>query len=335
VAAARAWHEKSRPNGVARLVCRLPGVGRAGVFGSALGRAGLVLGFVVMCAIPLSAAFREVIRETRVQGAVDAATALLEAGGATFVVSRQIELGPDSAVARVRVATGEGVSAGARDAFRRRATELAGEPVALRLEQVPSSADASAFRGLLRGGADRRRTDDDPAWPETVARAREALERAAWSLPFPEGARPIGVALRVEGGRSPALADSAEVSYLAPEPLEPQAVDVLGRSLRRAVGHPELRTAFILAGPAAMVLEAGDTAGIGAVVDLLRRYPDLRVAVRSAAADSAARDSMLQVLRSAGVEPVAEAAGNPDGTAWGAVELRGGAVELRVWREGR
>jgi hypothetical protein len=348
VAAARAWHAGSRPNGVARLVCQLPGVRRAGVFGSALGRAGLVLGFVVLLAIPLSAAFQEVIRETRVQSAVDAATALLEAGGATFIVSRQIELGPDSAIARIRVATGEGVSAGARDAFRRRATELAGEPVALRLEQVPSSADASALQALLRGGADRRRADDDPAWPETVARAREALERAAWSLPFPDGARAIGVALRVEAGRASPIADSAEVRYLAPEPLEPQAADVLGRSLRRAVGHPELRTAFLHAGPAAMVLEAGDTAGIGAVVALLLRYPDLRVTVRSAAADSAARNATIRILRAAGIEPVAEADegrdeatdGAGDGAAGGAGGADGadgaakGAIELRVWREG-
>jgi uncharacterized hydrophobic protein (TIGR00271 family) len=343
VAAARAWHEESRPNGVARLVCRLPGVGRAGVFGSALGRAGLVLGFVVLLAIPLSAAFREVIRETRVQSAVDAATALLEAGGATFIVSRQIELGPDSAIARIRVATGEGVSAGARDAFRRRATELAGEPVALRLEQVPSSADASALQALLRGGADRRRGDDDPAWPETVARAREALERAAWSLPFPDGARAIGVTLRVEGGRASSTADSAEVRYLAPAPLEPQAADVLGRSLRRAVGHPELRTAFLHAGPAATVLPAGDTAGIGAVVALLLRYPELRLTVRSAAADSAARDATIRILRAAGVEAVAEAAGAGAGAGAGAEVgagaragggMAGGVVELRVWREG-
>jgi uncharacterized hydrophobic protein (TIGR00271 family) len=332
VAAARAWHAGSRPNGVASLVCRLPGVRRAGVFGSALGRVGLVFGFVLLLAIPLSAAFREVVRETRVQGAVDAATALLEAGGATFVVSRQIELGPDSAVARIRVATEEGVSGGARDAFQRRATELAGEPVALRLEQVPSSADASALQALLRGGADRRRGDDDPAWPESVARAREVLERAAWSLPFPEGARAIGVALRVEGGRDPALADSAQVLYLASEPLEPQAVDVLGRALRLAVGHPELRTAFFHAGPTAIILEAGDTAGVGAVVDLLLRYPGLRVVVRSTAADSAARDALIGVLRSAGVEPVAEATRDADGDA---DDVAGGGVELRVWREGR
>jgi uncharacterized hydrophobic protein (TIGR00271 family) len=327
VEAARVWHAGSSPNGVARLVCRLPGLNRAGVFGSALGRAGLVFGFVVVLAIPLSAAFSEVVREARVQSAVETATTLLEDDGATSVVWRQIELLQDSAVARIRVATAEGVSAEVREAFRRRATELAGEPVALRLEQLPASADASALQALLRGGGDRRRRDDEPAWPETVARAREALARAVWSLPFPESAQAIAVSLRVEGGHDPARADSAEVLYLAPEPLEPQAVDVLGRSLRQAVRHPELRTAFLHAGPTAMMLEAGDTTGIGALVDLLLRYPDLRVAVRSAAADSAARDSVLLALRSAGVEPVAEATGDADGTA-------GGVVELRVRREG-
>jgi uncharacterized hydrophobic protein (TIGR00271 family) len=328
VEAARAWHAGSSPNGVARLVCRLPGIDRADVFGSALGRGGLVFGFVVALAIPLSAAFSEVVREARVQGAVETATTLLEDDGTTSVVWRQIEMFQDSAVARVRVATAQGVSAEAREAFRRRATELAGEPVALRLEQLPAPADASALQALLRGGGDRGRRDDEPAWPETVARAREALARAAWNLPFPEGAEAIAVTLRVEGGHDPAVADSAEVLYLAPQQLEPQTVEVLGRSLRQAVGHPELRTAFLRAGPAAMMIEPGDTVGIRAVVDLLLRYPDLRVAVRSAAADSTARDSVLRALRSAGLEPGVEATRPAD-------ESAAGLVELRIWRERR
>jgi uncharacterized hydrophobic protein (TIGR00271 family) len=304
VEAAREWHAGSSPNGVARLVCSLPGIGRAGVFGSALGRAGLVLGFVVALAIPLTAAFHEVVRETRVRGAVDEAAGLLEADGMTSILWRHVDFGPDSATARIRVATTEGVSAELREAFRRRASELAREPVDLRLEQLPASADASALQALLRGGGSRRGADETTAWPETVARARASLERAVWSLPFPADAEPVGVTLHVGGRHAPGPADSAEIVYLAPWPFEPQTEEVLAASLRRAVGHPELATSFHRAGPHLLVMDAEDTAALDTVMAVLRRYPSLRIRVRSAPADSLARDALLEALRSAGADTV-------------------------------
>ncbi|MBW3553558.1 MAG: DUF389 domain-containing protein [Gemmatimonadetes bacterium] len=324
VDAARLWHEEATPPGVAGLVCRLPGMGRARVFGSALGRAVLVLGFVVALAIPLTAALTEVVREARVRAAVDDAATVLEAEGRTSILWRQVELGPDSATARVRVATTVGVTAEAREAFRRRATELAREPVSLRLEQLPASAGTGSGLQALLGGGDAPDEADPVPWPETVSRAREALERAAWSLPFPEGAEAIGVVLRVGGGDPPLPADSVEVAYLAPRPLEPQAVEVLGRALRQAVGHPGLRTSFHRAGPAVLVLEPADTAGLGAVIALLRTYPGLRVSLRSAPSDSVASSGLLEALRAAGVDSIR-------------VERRPrpGPVELRMTGAGR
>lgn len=323
VDAARAWHAGSAPNGVARLVCSLPGVGRADVFGSALGRATLVIGFVVALGIPLTAALREVMREARVRGAVAEAVGLLEAGGTTSVLGRQVELGPDSVTARVRVATTVWVSEEAREAFSRRATELAGEPVHLRLEQLPASAgDGSALQALLRGGSGRRVHEEEPPWPETVVRAQETLERAVWALPFPEGAEAIGVALYVGAGEVPTgldRRDSAEVAYLAPEPLEAQAEEVLTSLLRRAVGHPELRASFHRAGPAVLSLEPADTAALASVLALLRRYRGLRLEIRSAPPDSIATAEMLKALRAAGVDSVR-------------LERRPGPLELRLTR---
>jgi uncharacterized hydrophobic protein (TIGR00271 family) len=322
VEAARKWHEAAPLNGLARMVCSLPGMGRADVFGSALGRATLVLAFVTALAIPLTAALREVVREARVRGAVADAVQLLEADGATSILWRQVELGLDSSTARVRVATTVGVDRDAREAFRRRATELAGEPVHLRLEQLPAAAgDGSALQALLRAG-ERRSEDDDATWPETVARAREALERAAWVLPFPAGTEAIGVTLSIEGGDAIA-ADSAVVAYLAPQPLEPQAAEVLATALRRAVGHPALSVAFRRAGPALLALEPTDTAQLGAFIAILRRYPRLRVAVRSAVADSVSRQRVVAALRAAGVDSITiEPSPAP------------GPLELRVARPG-
>ncbi len=323
--AARGWHDGARANGVARWVCRLPGMNRAGVFGSPFGRAALVLGFVVALAIPLSAALKEVVREARVRGAVAEAVELLETEDITSILWRQVDLGQESATARVRVATTEGVSASAREAFRRRATELAGEPVSLRLEQLPASAGgASALQALLRGGEGRSaEAVAEASWPETVARARDVLERAAWSLPFPEGAEAIGVTLRVQAGDAPVPVDSVEVAYLAPGPLQPQAAEVLARALRQAVGHPDLRVTFDRVGPAILTLEPGDTAGLGAQIDVLRRYPHLVAGVRSQASDSVARDGLLEALREAGAESVGSATRDEPGP-----------LELRIGRRG-
>jgi uncharacterized hydrophobic protein (TIGR00271 family) len=304
VEAARRWHEHARPNGVARLVCRLPGVGRAEVFGSALGRALMVLGFVAALAIPLTAALTEVVREARVRGAVEQAVDMLEVDGITSVVWRHVELSADSATARIRVATTTGVSAAAREAFASRASHAAGEPVHLRLEQLPVAAgDASALHALLRGGGSPREFDE-AEWPVTLARAREALDRAAWSLPFPHGAEAIGVTLRVQGGDAAVAADSVEVAYLAPRSLEPQAAEVLGGALRRAVGHPALHTSFLRAGPAVLALESPDTASVLALIAVIRRYPGLRVSILSAAADSLTSAAVLETLRGAGVDSV-------------------------------
>lgn len=323
VDAAREWHGGAAPNGVARLVCRLPVLSRAGRFGSAFGRAGLVLGFVVALGIPLTAALKEVVREARVRRAVTEAVALLEGEGTTSVLGRQVEIGSDSTVARIRVATTVGVSSEAREAARRRASELAGEPVSLRLEQLPASAgDASALQAILRGGADRR-TGDEATWPETVARAREALEGAAWSLPFPDGTEPIGVVLALGGGGTGAGADSVEVAYLAASPLEPQAVEVLGGALRRAVGHPELRTSFEWAGPAVLTLERPYTAALDSLIAMLGRYPALRVRLAGATSDTTAAAAVLEALRSVGVDSIQVQQG-PDA----------GPLELRVTRGG-
>ena len=322
VDAARKWHETAPLNGVARMICRLPGVGRAEVFGSALGRATLVLAFVTALAIPLTATLREVVRETRVRGAVADAVQLLEADGSTSILWRQVELGLDSSTARVRVATTTGVDTDAREAFRRRATELAGEPVHLRLEQLPAAAgDASALQALLRDGQ-RRAGDDDATWPETVARAREALERAAWVLPFPDGVEAIGVTLSIEGGDAPIAADSVVVAYLAPQPLDPQAEEVLATALRRAVGHPALGVAFQRAGPAILTLQTPDTAQLGAFIAVLRRYPRLSVAVRGTATDSVATAGVLNALRAAGVDSITVEPGPA------------GPLELRAARRG-
>jgi hypothetical protein len=184
-----------------------------------------------------------------------------------------------------------------------------------------STADA---RGLHLDVAD---PADDVSWPLAVARARDLLEQAAWTLPFPADAEAIAVTLLV---RAPGqTGDSVEVVYLALRPLEPQAAEVLGSSLRRAVGHQALRTAFVHAGPVHWELDPGLPAALDSIGSLARRYPGLRVAVRSHQSDSTAAASITASLRSAGVQWI-EAEARPDP---GTVELRmGRPVPIRRTR---
>jgi hypothetical protein len=240
------------------------------------GRALLVLAFVAALALPLTETLREVVREARVRSAVGEAVELLAENDATSVTWHDVELGEETSTARVRVATSVGVSAAASERFRARATELAAEPVELRLEQLPASAGSgSALLTLLRGRS-AREAADDVSWPLAVARARDLLEQAAWTLPFPADAEAIAVTLLV---RAPGqTGDSVEVVYLALRPLEPQAAEVLGSSLRRAVGHQALRTAFVHAGPAHWEFDPALPAALDSIGSLARRYPGLRVA---------------------------------------------------------
>jgi hypothetical protein len=262
----------------------------------------MVLGFVIVLAIPLTAALREVVREARVRAAVEAAVELLEVDATTSVLGQRVELGPDTAVARVSVATAVGVSRATQEAFLRLASERAGEPVHLRLEQLPAGAgDVEALQALLR---DLDGPDEAVGWPETLTRARAMLEDATWSLPFPEGAEPVAVVLRLGDGEGPGPTDSAAIAYLAPEPLTREGAEILGGALRRAVGHPELGTSFERIGPALLTLAPGDTLGVGSVLALLARQPGLAVIVRSAVEDSLRGAEVVDALRSAGAAAI-------------------------------
>ncbi|MEL6616817.1 MAG: TIGR00341 family protein, partial [Bacteroidota bacterium] len=137
--AARQWHEQETEGTFGARVAALPGVGRLGLLRSPLARVALVSLFVAAVAVPLSSSLEQVLRESRVKQAVAEAVRALEASDEATVLSREVAFGERSATAELRVATTAWIPDDERRAVEADATEAAGEPVSLRLEQVLAS----------------------------------------------------------------------------------------------------------------------------------------------------------------------------------------------------
>lgn len=297
--AARDWQNRARTNGLARAVFRFAWTRRVGVFGSAWGRAGLVLVFVTALAIPLTASVRQVAREVRVQRAIGEAEVLLAEPGQTSVLGRTLTFGDGTTRAHIRVATAIWVDEARQRGFETRATAGAGEPIRLVLEQLPATAGGiEELAGILPGRSPTPSPDALEPLTELVERSRELLGRSAADLPFPAGAEAAGAVLVVPPGG----VAGAEIAYLAPDSLATQAGDVLTRALRDAVGDPELRVDFVYLGTPERIFDDG-VATADSLVALLRRYPGLALELRvGQGVDSVAVAAALASLERAGVD---------------------------------
>ena len=295
VRAARAWHEEPRTNGIARLVCRVPGLQRLGVFGSAGGRAAMVLAFAAALAIPLTSTLRQMGREVRVRQAVTDAESLLRDPGRTSVLGSTLTFGDDATRVNLRIATAVWVDEAKRQEFERQASEAAGEPVRLVLEQLPATAGGvEDLAGILPGRSPSAGPRAMEPLVDLLERSRSLITRSVAELPMPDGARPAGAGLLFHTGDEATL----EVAYLATEPLDRQAVSILARSLRSSLGAPELDVTFTHLGVGALRLDpAGDATAVDSIRSLLRRYRGLRLELLAGTTvDSAAVAATLRAL---------------------------------------
>ncbi|MBW3572141.1 MAG: DUF389 domain-containing protein, partial [Gemmatimonadetes bacterium] len=150
IAAARAWHQEDPPTGLAGWIDRFRWVRAAGVMRSPWARVGLVLGFVVVMAVPLSETLGQLAREARVRASVESVAEMFDVPGRSSILNRQLLFGDRGTEVYLRVATREWFGDEERRRFERTATQLAGETVALVLEQLPATlGDVSDLAGLL------------------------------------------------------------------------------------------------------------------------------------------------------------------------------------------
>jgi uncharacterized hydrophobic protein (TIGR00271 family) len=302
---ARRWHRGEGPTGVIAWVDRLSWVRRLGIIRSTSARVGLVVAFVVALAIPLSTTLEEIARETRVRRAVDDAAELFNVPGRSSILGQQVLPGADQTQVYLRVATTEWFGEEAKQQFERSASAAAGEPVLVVLTQLPATGgDIARLAALLPSDNRPPAALPEPTapaqLPDLVASIRRRLDQALAVLPLPDGVAIAGAELAVEGGGT----TSVRIGYTAPAPLPVQAEQILARQLTAALGDPELVVRMTPISTTLRPLAAADTARIGEIADLLRRYDGVGAEiVAGQQTDSAQIAAAVGLLSGLGVAP--------------------------------
>ncbi len=296
--AARAWHQEEHATGFARSLRHFRVVDRLRVLATPGRRVLLVLAFMAAVAVPLTTSFRQVLRELRVEHAVDLATRALEADDRAFVLGRDIAYDRDDAVVRLRVATEAWITEAEKDTLLREVVREAGEFVTLEVDQVLSSGGDLASLAEALPGRRPRQAEPEPALPTTLATARARLEGVLGQLVLPDSAVLVGGALWVGAG-TPRL----ELAYGAPRRLAPEAEAMLARQATRALGLEDgaARVAAVPLRPQALP----DAATAARWAALLDRYGRLRLQL---AGDSLAIARAERLLRAGGAPAVQVAA---------------------------
>jgi hypothetical protein len=268
-----AWHESAPPNLLTNWVEHIPGVRSLGLMQSLGARIALVIAFVALVAIPLRESLRQIARESRVQRAVDAGVRLFSSPGRSFVVSRDVELGQSATHVVLNIATTAWYGDSTRREFERRASAEAGEPVSLELDQLPASGgDLSSFATLLSTA---KPTAPAVTSPPPTAGARAAIVRgqvaeAIHTLALPDSVTILGFELVI--GDSLA-GNGVRLTYAAPRPLSPQALEVIGKQLQTSLSLTPLAIETRLVSTAPVAARITDATMMDSISALLRRTP--------------------------------------------------------------
>lgn len=306
---ARRWHEEEPPTGVAGWAGRVRWVRSLGVFRAPWARVGLVVAFAVALGFPLTETLTQIAREARIDRAVkDTAEDLFGIENRASILSRQIVYGNDRTQVYLQVATTQWFDPDRREAFERRASALAGEPVRLSLEQLPTRGeDLDQLAALLPGGTPRTLAAA-PAPPpapspagmgELLTAARMRLRQVSTELALPRDLEVIRMEVAMtDGGRA-----TLRLAYAAPGPLPAQAEEMLREQLVDVLGLPELdlRLTLVPTAPRILTGTAADSLVLPQTAEWLRTYDRLSVRIQAPAGSEDEADALARGLVSRGI----------------------------------
>jgi uncharacterized hydrophobic protein (TIGR00271 family) len=302
--AARAWHDDARLHGIAAWTYRIAWVRSLGVFQSPWARVGLVLAFVIALGLPLSETLTQIARETRVERAVtESERAIFDLPGRASILGRRVVFRADHIQVYVRVATTEWFGSAAREAFERSASAGAREPVRLTLEQLPARGeDIDQLRNLFPGvetvtGA---AAPAPASMDELLVTARARLAQAVDGVVLPADVSLLQTEVAVnDAGRI-----GIRATYGAPEPLGPQAAEMLRGQLEGRLGVSDLRLQLGHVSLVPRRLDLGpDDAELAEVIGLLGSHVVLHVEIIAAGgASSQGVQAAIARLESAGID---------------------------------
>ncbi|MEO7039410.1 MAG: TIGR00341 family protein [Gemmatimonadaceae bacterium] len=302
----RRWYRETERSGLAALVDRAPGIRSMGVLKSIPARLLLVLVFVALVAIPLSASLEQITRETRVHRAVEAASKPFSVAGRAFIVSREVTLGADRTQVILNVATTQWFDDSARGRFEQRASAMAGEPVDLVLEQLPASSQSLGHLASMIESRDPARPvalarpDTMPAPASaTLAAMREAIARAASVITFPDSLMMLGFVVSVSDDST---APVIRLRYLSRDTLTSQSREIIRHQLANALQLPSLALETTPVSARPRDLGAHGTAIVDTLASLLRELPSARLRLSAGARVPAARlDGVMAQLAAGGI----------------------------------
>ena len=195
---ARRWHREADLPGLAGRIGRTRLIRRLRVFASPWMRVALVLAFVAAVAFPLSSSLAQVLRETRIQRALDAAAATLQSDGDAAVLSRTVTIGEGRSQVQFRIAAPEWIGEQERTRIERDASAAAGEPITVALDQlIATNDDLAGFDAALSTSS----TSIDPSPTATFERLDQQVTDALRTLALPDSVRPLGRRWALEATR--------------------------------------------------------------------------------------------------------------------------------------
>ena len=293
---AREWHDETEVTGTARIAERLPLMQRAGVMASVPARIGMVAAFAAILWIPLSRTLEEIVREARVDDAVErVADSVFAVEGRSSVLNSQIAYGADGAQVLLRVATSDWFDEEARALFEDRASELAGEEIRLTLQQFPAGADLQQMTGLLPGSREQP-IDASVLLPDALQTTRRELDGLTAALTLPDST----FILEIELATAATGRNEVTLTYLAPDTLASQARSMVEQQVEGALGLPEMEVEFRSLPSRPREVAGPDDPLVEEVAALARRFPRAGVAVLAAEDDDDQAEAVVAELVDAG-----------------------------------
>ena len=288
IARARRWHRESNLTGLAGRISRTRLIRHLRVFASPWMRVALVLLFVAAVAFPLTSSLSQILREARIQRALNQGSTMLQADGDAAVLSRNVTIGEGRSQAKFRIAAPEWIGEQERARIERDVSAAAGEPITIILDQLlASNGDLAELNASLPGAA----PSIDPSPTATFQRLDRQVTDALQGLALPDSVQPLGAEV-VVGSGVPQL----RLAYAASRPLPPEAEAMMARQAAASLG---IDPGFVATEVVSTQSVADPTdARVEAWREALTRFPTLRLV---ATADSAAMDGIRQRLLGAGV----------------------------------
>ncbi|MGH9419807.1 MAG: hypothetical protein ACRD3J_07535 [Thermoanaerobaculia bacterium] len=232
---------------------------------------------MAIVSIPLRASLKEFVREARIQRAVASAAKVYQQPGRSFVVRREVNIGTTQTSVILDLATTSWYSDSVRIEFEQKATENAGEPVVLTLEQLPAtSGDLSQLANLIGSTQDARpmSAHHQPGVAAGIHDLQTEIAGAVSAVPLPDSFTVLGSDITIgDSTTSPTV----NLTYMSPAPLSNQARQIIEHHLANELGLPGVKIIDHPVIDVPRLVNSASSPVVDSLAGLLGWYPQLSI----------------------------------------------------------